>query len=174
MREQSLPCSKQNVSIVASDTVASLHTIADTFRSPTPWTRAVARQLTQRVRVPAGKNETRTIFDVGYMRRRRRQWRERTEPGFVNAWWMQKLAYRLKNRKASLRGLGGGREDSLRREKAEEYGESKAALHGLHRAGRQWPGCCVEQGPAARYAVPAALLCEHKECCWHRLLLLLQ
>lgn len=59
----------------------------------------------------------------------------------------------------------GGREDSLRREKAEEYGESKAALHGLHRAGRQWPGCCVEQGPAARYAVPAALLCEHKECC---------
>lgn len=27
--------------------------------------------------------------------------------GFVNAWWMQKLAYRLKNRKASLRGLGG-------------------------------------------------------------------
>lgn len=36
MREQSLPCSQQNVSIVASDTVASLHTIADTFRSPTP------------------------------------------------------------------------------------------------------------------------------------------
>lgn len=165
MREQSLPCSKQNVSIVASDTVASLHTIADTFRSPTPSTRAVARQLTQRVRVPSGKNETRTIFDVGYMRRRRRQWRERTEPGFCERVVDAKVSLQAEKSEGFAERSWGGREDSLRREKAEEYGESKAALHGLHRAGRRWPGCCVEQGPAARNAVPAALLCEHKECC---------
>lgn len=117
------------------------------------------------MRVPAGKNETRTIFDVGYMRRRRRQWRERTEPGFCERVVDAKVSLQAEKSEGFAERSWGGREDSLRTEKAEEYGESKAALHGLHRAGRQWPGCCVEQGPAARNAVPAALLCEHKECC---------